>query len=260
MVGSDQVYRPSGLAASLWSEHQCNSSEIECTDFALRFSLSLTRPRERRPASAKKQNLPAKERSFAELRFASFPLPLWGWGGLSRVEMNALRAPLTALPAQRKKCVYFLLDMADDFIAGFASPNRRAAAFREKAPQVDFGGPPSSVGLAVPHLERMALGAGDCSTRDRPGLAPQGLSSLLGMEDSAGPAGKTHACPRSPQPDPQDVPRESHLGCAAHPRRVAQTRHQPRDHATFGTMITSPSIFPEILFSQKHVMKALAVV
>ena len=30
--------------------------------------------------------------------------------------MNALRAPLTALPTQRKKCVYFLLDMADDFI------------------------------------------------------------------------------------------------------------------------------------------------
>jgi len=34
--------------------------------------------------------------------------------------MNALRAPLTALPTQRKKCVYFLLDMADDFIDGFA--------------------------------------------------------------------------------------------------------------------------------------------
>src|SRR6516162_7000498 len=69
--------------------------------------------------------------------------------------------------------VYFLLDMADDFIDDFASPSRRAAAFREKAPQVDFGGPPSSVGLAVPHLERLALGAGDCSTRDRPGLAPK---------------------------------------------------------------------------------------
>ena len=200
-------------------------------DFALRLSLSLTRPGERKPTRVKKQNLSARERSFAELRCASFPLPLWGLGGLSRIEMNALRAPLTALPTQRKKCVYFLLDMADDFIDdfidGFASPNRRAAAFREKAPQVDSGGPPS-VGLAVPHLERLALGAGDCSTRDRPGLAPQGLWSLLGMEDSARPAGKTHACPGSPQPDPQDVPRESHLGCAAHPRRVAQTRHRHR--------------------------------
>jgi hypothetical protein len=36
-----------------------------------------------------------------------------GWGALSRVEMNALRAPLTALPNREDKCV---LDEADDFI------------------------------------------------------------------------------------------------------------------------------------------------
>jgi len=36
-----------------------------------------------------------------------------GWGALSRVEMNALRAPLTALPSREDKCV---LDEADDFI------------------------------------------------------------------------------------------------------------------------------------------------
>ena len=36
-----------------------------------------------------------------------------GWGVLSRVEMNALRAPLTALPSREDKCV---LDEADDFI------------------------------------------------------------------------------------------------------------------------------------------------
>ena len=35
------------------------------------------------------------------------------WGRLSRVEMNALRAPLTALPSQEDKCVF---DEADDFI------------------------------------------------------------------------------------------------------------------------------------------------
>src|ERR1700737_1424254 len=44
-------------------------------------------------------------------------------------------------------------------------------------------------------------------------LARQEVPSLLGVEDSAGPAGKTHASPRSPRPDPQDVPRKSHLGC-----------------------------------------------
>ena len=36
-----------------------------------------------------------------------------GWGALSRVEMNALQAPLTALPSREDKCVF---DEADDFI------------------------------------------------------------------------------------------------------------------------------------------------
>ena len=65
--------------------------------------------------------------------------------------MNALRAPLTALPTQRKKCVYFLLDMADDFIAGFAPSNRRAAAVGDKTPEIDRRRPPI-VDRAVPHL------------------------------------------------------------------------------------------------------------
>ena len=38
--------------------------------------------------------------------------------GLSRVEMNALRAPLTALSAPREDCRHFLLDGADAFIDG----------------------------------------------------------------------------------------------------------------------------------------------
>ena len=102
---------------------------------------------------------------------------------------------------------------------------------------------------AALELENLALrhqiGVLRRSARKRPKLTPvdrlvwawlshiwsdwrSALASLLGMEDSAGPAGKTHAGPRSPQPNPQDVPRESHLGCAAHPRRVAQTRHRHR--------------------------------
>jgi hypothetical protein len=39
--------------------------------------------------------------------------------GLSRVEMNALRAPLTALSARVEKCCHFLLDRADAFIDGW---------------------------------------------------------------------------------------------------------------------------------------------
>jgi hypothetical protein len=36
-----------------------------------------------------------------------------GWEALSRVEMNALRAPLTALPSREDK---YVLNEADDFI------------------------------------------------------------------------------------------------------------------------------------------------
>jgi hypothetical protein len=43
---------------------------------------------------------------------------------LSRVEMNALRAPLTALSALEEECCHFLLDTADAFIAGQLYPLR----------------------------------------------------------------------------------------------------------------------------------------
>jgi hypothetical protein len=48
------------------------------------------------------------------------------------------------------------------------------------------------VGLALPRLERLALGAGHRSTRNGACLASPRLRSVLGVEDSAGPAGKTH--------------------------------------------------------------------
>jgi len=59
--------------------------------------------------------------------------------------------------------------------------------------------------------------AGHCSARDGDCLASQGLWSVLELEDSAGPAGKTQASPRSPRLDPQDVSRKSHVGYASHP-------------------------------------------
>src|ERR1700681_2831231 len=51
---------------------------------------------------------PSKERSFTELRFASFPLQFCGTEGLSRVEMNALRAPLTSLSVSAEMEIFFL--------------------------------------------------------------------------------------------------------------------------------------------------------
>src|SRR5262252_4934622 len=65
----------------------------------------------------KKQNPATKERSSTELRFASFPRSIVrDPGRLSRVEMNALRAPLTASQDLTVTCANFPLDGADDFI------------------------------------------------------------------------------------------------------------------------------------------------
>ena len=47
--------------------------------------------------------------------------------------------------------VYFLLDMADDFIDGFAPSNWRAAAVGNKTPEIDRRRSPI-VDRAVPHL------------------------------------------------------------------------------------------------------------
>ena len=54
-----------------------------------------------------------------------------GWGALSRVEMNALRSPLTALSSREDKCV---LDEADDFI------DSGMAIFRQLQPKTGVRG------------------------------------------------------------------------------------------------------------------------
>ena len=65
----------------------------------------------------KKHNPATMERSSTELRFASFPRSIVrDPGRLSRVEMNALGAPLTASQDLTVTCANFLLDGADDFI------------------------------------------------------------------------------------------------------------------------------------------------
>src|SRR5215471_13484805 len=65
----------------------------------------------------KKQNPSTRERSSTELRFASFPRSIVkDPGRLSRVKMNALRAPLTASQDLTVACANFLLDEANDFI------------------------------------------------------------------------------------------------------------------------------------------------
>ena len=66
-------------------------------------------------------------RNEASLNFVSLRSPVdgVGSGALSMVEMNALRAPLTALPSREGKCLF---DEADDFIDSGKIPLGRIAA------------------------------------------------------------------------------------------------------------------------------------
>ena len=73
---------------------------------------------------------------------------------------------------------------------GSAPPDRRASAIREKTPFIDFRGPPI-MGLAVPPMERLTLGAGHRQARNGRGLASQGLSSFLDLEGAARPTRTT---------------------------------------------------------------------
>jgi hypothetical protein len=63
-------------------------------------------------------------------------------------------------------------------------------ASSENITPLDSSGTPI-MGLAVPHLERLAPGAGHRPPRNGRGLASQGLSSFLNLEGAARPAGTT---------------------------------------------------------------------
>src|SRR5215472_10820426 len=96
-------------------------------------------------------------------------------------------------------------------------PSRRPSAVREKTPEIDPLGS-LVVGLVFPHLERLAFGTGHRQTRNRHCLASRWLSPVLDLEGATGPTRTTSHSPRGPRSDPQDVPRESRLGCTPHPR------------------------------------------
>ena len=69
------------------------------------------------------------------------------------------------------------------------------------------------MGRSVTYLARLALGAGYRQTRNGRGLASCRLWPVLDLEGTARPTGTTAHFPRGSRPDPQDVPRESELGC-----------------------------------------------
>ena len=85
---------------------------------------------------------------------------------------------------------------------GSASPNRHPSAARGKTPEIDPMGP-LVVGVGLPHLERLALGAGHRQTRNRRCLASCRLSPVLDLVSATWPTRTTCHFPRGPRSDPQ---------------------------------------------------------
>src|SRR5215468_7859395 len=67
-------------------------------------------------------------------------------------------------------------------------------------------------------LERLAILLGRCQAGNRHWLASQGLSVVLDLESWSWPTRASTGVQRDSATDSQDEPRQSALGCAAHPR------------------------------------------
>jgi hypothetical protein len=105
---------PEDYKRAFWSRRQVQKLRKEQTGG---FQGWHSVPLQTEETESKTQNPATMERSSTELRFASFPRSIVrDPGRLSRVEMNALRAPLTASQDLTVMCANFLLDEADDFI------------------------------------------------------------------------------------------------------------------------------------------------
>lgn len=100
-----------------------------------------------------------------------------------------------------------------------STSDRRPPALRQEAAETGCRGP-VLLGLAVPGLERLALGAGHRETRYRDCLASEGLSIVLDLQGQARTTGTTACRQGDPRTDPEDESRESAVGCAADPRRT----------------------------------------
>src|SRR5215831_13721553 len=107
-----------------------------------------------------------------------------------------------------------------------ATPDRSPAALRE-APEADARGS-TLVGMVVCGLAGLEVGGLHHASRYRRGLAPQGLSLVLDLEDSTREAWTTERAETSARLDSNDEPRKPALGSSTHSWRVAQTRHRDR--------------------------------
>src|SRR6516162_11726514 len=112
MVGSDQV-PPERLQRAL-----VEAAVEQFRDRTTTIGLSPSVPASCFARLGEKNQKQEQPRNEAQLHFVSLrsQFHYGARGGLSRVEMNALRAPLTALPVPKGICRLFLLDGADALI------------------------------------------------------------------------------------------------------------------------------------------------
>jgi len=114
MVGSDQV-PPERLQRAL-----VEAAVEQFRDRTTTIGLSPSVPASCFARLGEKNQKQEQPRNEAQLHFVSLrsQFHYGARGELSRVEMNALRAPLTALPVPKGICRLFLLDGADALIDG----------------------------------------------------------------------------------------------------------------------------------------------
>ena len=118
MVGSDQV-PPERLQRAL-----VEAAVEQFRDRTTTIGLSPSVPASCFARLGEKNQKQEQPRNEAQLHFVSLrsQFHYGARGELSRVEMNALRAPLTALPVPKGICRLFLLDGADALIDGRLIP------------------------------------------------------------------------------------------------------------------------------------------
>src|SRR5258705_1449828 len=85
------------------------------------------------------------------------------------------------------------------------------------------GDRPNLLGFPIEAVDELATFAAGSAAGDGGWLAPAGISALLGVEESA-PIRSAHDQYRAPRSDSADELRQSSLGCAEDPRRVAEAR------------------------------------
>src|SRR6267142_1836150 len=119
---------------------------------------------------------------------------------------------------------------------GAAAATRRVEGARAAA-AADADGP-DLLGSVVEGVDELAAYAAGGAAGDSGWLAPAGISTVLGMEEST-PMGSARDWEGPAGSDTADEPRESAVGCTENPRRTAEAR--PDGFAGDGVEVHSPA-------------------